>query len=70
MIESPPHWGGGTHLCMIVGEYEQRAVYKRYTVVGNSPDSVLLMRLIVLISKYKRVLYGRDELEFGLHTLG
>ena len=26
---------------MIVGEYEQRAVYKRYNVVGNGPDSVL-----------------------------
>ena len=26
---------------MIVGEYVQRAVYKRYNVVGNGPDSVL-----------------------------
>ena len=26
---------------MIVGEYEQRAVYKRYTVVGNGLDSVV-----------------------------
>ena len=26
---------------MIVGEYEQRAVYKRYNVVGSGPDSAL-----------------------------
>ena len=26
---------------MFVGEYEQRAVYKRYYVVDNDPDSVL-----------------------------
>ena len=26
---------------MIVGEYKQRAVYKRYNVVGNGPRSVL-----------------------------
>ena len=26
---------------MIVGEYEQRAVYKCYNVVGNGPDNVL-----------------------------
>ena len=26
---------------MIVGENEQRAVYKRSNVVGNGPDSVL-----------------------------
>ena len=26
---------------MTVGEYEQRAVYKRYNVVDNSPDCVL-----------------------------
>ena len=26
---------------MIVGEYEQRAVYKRYNVVDNGPGSVL-----------------------------
>ena len=26
---------------MIVGEYEQRSVNKRYNVVGNGPDSVL-----------------------------
>ena len=26
---------------MEVGEYEQRAIYKRYNVVGNGPDSVL-----------------------------
>ena len=27
---------------MIIGEYEQRALYKHYDVVGNGPDSVLL----------------------------
>ena len=26
---------------MILGEYEQTAVYKRYNVVGNGSDSVL-----------------------------
>ena len=26
---------------IIVGEYEQRAVHKRYNVVGNGPNSVL-----------------------------
>ena len=26
---------------MIVGEYEQRAVCKRYNSVGNGPDSIL-----------------------------
>ena len=26
---------------MTVGDYEQRAVYKRYDVVGNGPDTVL-----------------------------
>ena len=26
---------------MIVGEYEQRAVYKRYNAVDNGPDNVL-----------------------------
>ena len=25
---------------MIVDEYEQRAVFKRYNIVGNDPDSV------------------------------
>ena len=39
--------GGTLHFCfskivrMILGEYDQRAVYKRYNVVGNGPDSVL-----------------------------
>ena len=28
-------------VCMIVGEYEQRAVYKGYDVVGNGPVIVL-----------------------------
>ena len=28
-------------VCMIVGEYEQRAVYERYNVFGNGPNSVL-----------------------------
>ena len=31
--------GGGIRI--IEGEYEQRAGYKRYSVVGNGPDSVL-----------------------------
>ena len=38
---------GGLYFCsakfarMIVGEYEQTAVYKRYNVVGNVADIVL-----------------------------
>ena len=45
---------------VIVGEYEQRAVYKRNNVVGNGPDSVLRlpMRFILIISKYNLVFYG------------
>ena len=35
---------------MIVGDFEQRAVYKRYNVVGNRLDSVL--ETSVLIAKY------------------
>ena len=46
---------------MIVGEYEQRAVYKCYNVAGNSPDLKLLVRFIMLISKYNWGFYGRDE---------
>ena len=45
-------------------EYEQRAIYKRYQVVGNGPVTVylkLLVRFIVLISKYNAVFYGIDE---------
>ena len=26
---------------MIIGEYEQRALYKRYNVFGNDPNSAL-----------------------------
>ena len=43
----PPPLCGGLYifalrkLCMTVQKYEQRAVYKRYDVVGNGPDSVL-----------------------------
>ena len=28
-------------VCMIVGEFDQRAVYKRSNVIGNDPDSAL-----------------------------
>ena len=48
---------------MIVGECEQREVYKHYAVFGNGPDSVLetSVWLIVLIGKYNGVFYNRDE---------
>ena len=48
---------------MILGECEQRAVYKRYNAVGNGPESVfeLPVRFTVLISKYNRVFNGRDK---------
>ena len=36
---------------MIIGEYEERAVYKCFNVVGNDPDSAIY----VLISKYNGV---------------
>ena len=32
-------WVTGKIVRNIVGEYKQRAVYKRYKVVGNSSDS-------------------------------
>ena len=34
---------------MTLGEYEQRAVYKRYNIVGNDPDSVLETFPVVLL---------------------
>ena len=46
---------------MIVGEYDQRAVYQCYNVVDNGPDSVLLVRFIVLISKNNRAFNGNDD---------
>ena len=45
-------------------EYEQRAIYKRYQVFGNYRVTVylkLLVRFIVLISKYNSVFYGIDK---------
>ena len=42
---------------MIVGEYDERAVYKCYNVVGN--------QFIVVISKYNSVFYGHDEPYFA-----
>ena len=42
-----PSVGGILYFCfakiagIIVDEYEQRAVYKRYDVISNGPDSVL-----------------------------
>ena len=53
---------------MIVGEYEQRAVNKRYNVVVNGLDSVL--KTSVVFSKDNGIFYGRDEPSFCLHTLG
>ena len=38
---------------MIVGEYEQRAVYKCYKVVP--------VRFMVIIGKYNRLFYSQDE---------
>ena len=38
LFESPPPPLCGRH--MIVGEYEQSVVYKRYDRVGNGPDCV------------------------------
>ena len=52
----------------MLGEYEQKAVYKRYNVVGNDPDSVLETScwIYVLISKYNGwVFCGRDEPYFA-----
>ena len=54
----------------IVGEYEQKAVYKRYDILGNGSDSVLetsgAIKFIVVISKYNGVFFGRDEPYFVL----
>ena len=46
-------------IVMIVDEYDQRAVYKRYNVVDNGPDSVLELsvRFIVVIGKYNGVFF-------------
>ena len=42
IFESPPLYCFFSKIArMIVGEYRQRSVYKRYNVVGNGPDSVL-----------------------------
>ena len=50
-------------VCMLLGKYEQRAVYKRYNVVGNGLIVYLKLRVrfLVVISNYNRVVYGRDE---------
>ena len=46
-LSPPPLCRGNLYFCfakivrMIVGEYEQRAVYKCYHVVGNGSDIVL-----------------------------
>ena len=39
-------------ICMIVDEYKQRAVYKRYNLVGNIPDSVLKTSGAIFHVKY------------------
>ena len=54
---------------MIVGVHERRAVYKRYNVVDNGPDSVLeTSGAIMLISKYNR--FSMDVMNHNLfpHT--
>ena len=44
---------------MIVGEYNQRAVYKRDNVVGNGPDNILETFGVInlLISSYTMFFY-------------
>ena len=43
-IEYPPTLWGTLYFCfaknirMMVGEYEHKAVYKRYNIVGNGPN--------------------------------
>ena len=56
---------------MIVGEYEQRDVYKRYNVVDNGPDSVLETSGVIylLISKYSRVSMAVMSYILFAHTL-
>ena len=47
-------------IVMIVDEYDQRAVYKRYNVVDNGPDSVLELP-VRFIANTTGFFYGRDE---------
>ena len=52
---------------VILGEYEQRAVYKRYNVVDNVPDCVLKSSGAIHRTNYG-VFYGRDEHILFAHT--
>ena len=42
---------------MIVGEYEQSVVYKRYDVVGNGPDCVFETSNVIYRVNYHSYLY-------------